>query len=97
MPSDPTPLTRAEFEEFLHFFTHELRNQLNAIALEAADLAEQTNGQADGLRLQANVRDCAAFLKQTREILVPDDPAEPRPGLAAAMERLRAAASAGKK
>ncbi len=89
-PTDPVPLTRAEFEEFLQFFTHELRNRLNSIGLEAADLSEQMGESSDALRLQAQVRACAAFLKQTRDLLSPDDPAEERLSLAAAMARLRA-------
>ena len=82
-------LSRADFEEFLHVFTHELRNRLNAIGLEAADLAEQAGEGVDALRLQAQVRECAAFLKNARELLAPEDPAIERPSLPAAIARLR--------
>jgi signal transduction histidine kinase len=86
----PTDLSRAEFEEFLHFFTHEVRNRLNAIGLEAADLAEQMDDSSKALRLQSQVRECAAFLKAAREILSPDDPEADRATLTAAIARLRA-------
>jgi signal transduction histidine kinase len=89
-PTDAAPLSRAEFEEFLHFFTHEVRNRLNAIGLEAADLAEQMDDSSKALRLQSQVRECAAFLKAAREILSPDDPEADRATLTAAIARLRA-------
>jgi signal transduction histidine kinase len=92
MPMDPTPLSRPEFEEFLLAFAHELRNRLNAIGLEAADLAEQVGGAADATRLQSQVRECAAFLRTTREMLIPDDPAAERlslPDVVAQMQKKR--------
>ena len=67
------PLTREEFDDFLHVFTHEIRNRLNAVGLEATDLAEQLEGMADFTRLQARVRDCSAFLKTVRDLLVPEE------------------------
>ncbi len=85
----PTDLPRAEFEEFLHFFTHEVRNRLNAIGLEAADLAEQMDDSSKALRLQIQVRECAAFLKTARELLSPDDPEAEHLTLPAAIARLR--------
>ncbi len=38
--SAPGPVPREEFEHFLVALTHEIRNRLNGIALEAADIAE---------------------------------------------------------
>jgi signal transduction histidine kinase len=82
-------LTRAEFDEFLQLFTHELRNRLNGIALEAADLAEQVEDAADASRLQGRVRECAELLRTVREMLTPEDP-EARPlSVAEAMVKLR--------
>jgi signal transduction histidine kinase len=73
-PSPPGDLTREEFEAFLRAFTHELRNRLNGIGLEAADLAEQAGAGADASRLQRQVRECSAFLKEVREMLAPESP-----------------------
>jgi signal transduction histidine kinase len=76
-PSEPSPeptaIPREEFEIFLNALTHEIRNRLNSIALEAADLAEQAGPPADAARLQEHVQDCSAFLKKVRETLAPDD------------------------
>ena len=69
----PTGVPRAEFEHFLNALTHEIRNRLNSIALEAADLAEQAGPPADATRLQQHVQDCSAFLKKVRETLASDD------------------------
>ncbi|HEV3270791.1 MAG TPA: hypothetical protein VGZ93_01285 [Candidatus Methylacidiphilales bacterium] len=69
--SDQIP--REEFERFLNALTHEIRNRLNSIALEAADLAEQAGPPADATRLQEHVQDCSAFLKKVRETWAPDD------------------------
>jgi signal transduction histidine kinase len=88
-PTDTAPLSREEFEEFLHFFTHEVRNRLNAIGLEAADLAEQMDDSSKALRLQTQVRECATFLKAARDLLSPDDPEAEHLTLTAAMARLR--------
>jgi len=66
-PSDH--LSREEFENFLQIFTHEIRNRLNGIALEAADLAEQAGPQANSHRLQQQVQECSAFLKAVREMV----------------------------
>ncbi len=88
-PTDAPPLSREEFEEFLHFLTHEVRNRLNAIGLEAADLAEQMDDSSKALRLQTQVRECAAFLKIARDLLSPDDPDAEHLSLNAAMARLR--------
>jgi len=70
---DPNDLPREEFESFLNALTHEIRNRLSSIALEAADLAEQAGPPADATRLQQHVQDCSAFLKKVREALAPDD------------------------
>src|ERR1700729_487857 len=72
-PQDPNQLPREEFEHFLNALTHEIRNRLNSIALEAADLAEQAGPPADATRLQEHVQDCSAFLKKVREKWAPDD------------------------
>ena len=61
-------ISREEFEQFLQALTHEIRNRLSGIALEAADLAEQAGAQADASRLQKQVQECAAFLKKVREL-----------------------------
>ena len=87
------PVPREEFEKFLLVFTHEIRNRLNGIALEAADLAEQarlTAGPpADAARLQQQVQECSAFLKKVRETLAPDDPQAERTALADFVKKLR--------
>jgi signal transduction histidine kinase len=76
--SSPTPSTglapvsREEFEQFLQALTHEIRNRLSGISLEAADLAEQGGPEIDGSRLQQQVQDCSAFLRKVRETLTPD-------------------------
>jgi len=67
----PAPVPRAEFEQFINALTHEIRNRLNSIALEAADLAEQAGPPADATRLQQHVQDC--YLKTIRETLAPDE------------------------
>ncbi|MCE0498598.1 MAG: hypothetical protein LV481_11690 [Methylacidiphilales bacterium] len=73
-PNAPDDLTREEFEEFLRVYTHEIRNRLNSIALEAADLAEQAGSGADPSRLQSQIQDCSAFLKAVRDMLASDSP-----------------------
>ncbi|MCE0524107.1 MAG: hypothetical protein LV480_14470 [Methylacidiphilales bacterium] len=72
-PQDPNLLPREEFEHFLNALTHEIRNRLNSIALEAADLAEQAGPPADATRLQQHVQDCSAFLKKVRETWASSD------------------------
>src|SRR5471032_1218807 len=69
----PSAVPREEFEQFINALTHEIRNRLNSIALEAADLAEQAGPPADATRLQQHVQDCSAYLKKVRETLAPDD------------------------
>jgi len=88
-PRDPEHLTRAELDEFLHLFTHEIRNRLNGISLESADLAEQVGDAADATRLQQSVRDCAAYLKSVRALLTPDDADAPPLSVAEILARLR--------
>ena len=70
---EPTAVPREEFEAFLNALTHDIRNKLNSIALEAADLAEQAGPPADGARLQQYVQECSAYLKTIRETLAPDE------------------------
>jgi hypothetical protein len=88
-PENVAPVPREEFEQFLHLFTHEIRNHLNGIALEAADLAEQVGPEADASRLQQQVRDCSAFLKKVRDALAPDDPEAEKPAPADFVKKLR--------
>jgi len=71
---DTLVIPREEFERFLVALTHDIRNKLNGIALEAADLSEQADGQIDATRLQQYVQDCSGFLKRIRESLAPEDP-----------------------
>jgi signal transduction histidine kinase len=90
MADDETvAVPREEFELFLGALTHEIRNRLNSIALEAADLAEQAGPPADAMRLQQYVQDCSAFLKKVRETLAPDDPHAEKMALAEFVKRLR--------
>jgi signal transduction histidine kinase len=86
---DPNAVPREEFERFLSALTHEIRNRLNSIALEAADLAEQAGPPADAMRLQQYVQDCSAFLKKVRETLAPDDPNADKMALGEFVKRLR--------
>jgi signal transduction histidine kinase len=69
----PSAVPREEFESFILALTHEIRNRLNSIALEAADLAEQAGPPADATRLQQYVQDCSQYLKTIRETLAPDE------------------------
>jgi len=69
----PSAVPREEFEAFINALTHDIRNRLNSIALEAADLAEQAGPPADATRLQQRVQECSAYLKKVRETLAPDD------------------------
>jgi signal transduction histidine kinase len=86
---DPNQLPREEFEHFLNALTHEIRNRLSGIALEAADLAEQAGPPADATRLQQHVQDCSAFLKKVREALAPDDSHAKKVKLADFVKELR--------
>jgi len=85
----PTGVPREEFESFLTALTHEIRNRLNSIALEAADLAEQAGPSADATRLQQRVQDCSAFLKKMRETLAPDDSRAAKVALSTFVKELR--------
>jgi signal transduction histidine kinase len=69
----PSAVPREEFEKFITALTHEIRNKLNTIALEAADLAEMAGPPADASRLQQQVQECSAYLKKIRETLAPED------------------------
>ena len=86
-------IPREEFELFLHAFTHEIRNRLNGIALEATDLAEQAHltagGQADASRLQRQVQECSALLKTVRDLLAPDDSRANKMALADLLKKLK--------
>jgi signal transduction histidine kinase len=88
-PQGPNQLPREEFEHFLNALTHEIRNRLNSIALEAADLAEQAGPPADATRLQEHVQDCSAFLKKVRETCAPDDAHAPKVALSDFVKKLR--------
>ena len=70
---NPAAVPREEFEQFVNALTHEIRNRLSSIALEAADLAELAGPPADATRLQQHVQDCSAYLKKIRDTLAPDD------------------------
>jgi signal transduction histidine kinase len=83
-------VSREEFEEFLNIFTHEIRNRLNIVSLEASDLAEQLEGQVDIARLQGRVRDCSEFLKLIRDQLVPENPGADKVSLSEMIAKLRA-------
>jgi len=67
--TDMPIVSQQELDQFLHALTHEIRNRLSGIALEAADLAEQAGTQVDASRLQQQVQDCSAFLKKVRELV----------------------------
>ncbi len=69
----PSAVPRDEFERFIVALTHDMRNRLNLIALEAADLAEVAGPPADASRLQQHVQDCSAYLKKIRETLAPEE------------------------
>jgi len=85
----PSAVPREEFEQFINTLTHEIRNRLNSIALEAADLAEQAGPPADATRLQQHVQDCSAYLKKVRETLAPDDSHTETVALTAFVKKLR--------
>ena len=85
----PTPVPREEFEQFLNALTHEIRNRLNTIALEAADLAELAGPPADATRLQQRVQDCSAYLRKVRQTLAPDDSHTSTVALAEFVKKLR--------
>jgi hypothetical protein len=87
--NDATPVSREEFEQFLQALTHEIRNRLSGIALEAADLAEQGGGQVDASRLQQQVQDCSAFLKKVRELVAPDGAESGKTALADVVKKLK--------
>jgi hypothetical protein len=86
---DPQVIPREEFERFLIALTHDIRNKLNSIALEAADLSEQAEGQVDASRLQQYVQECSGFLKRIRESLAPEDPRAEKLALPAFVQHLR--------
>jgi signal transduction histidine kinase len=88
-PSAPNDLTREEFETFLRAFTHEIRNRLNGITLEAADLAEQAGPGVDASRLQRQVQECSAFLKTVREMLASDSLQKEKVALAEVVKKWR--------
>jgi signal transduction histidine kinase len=66
------PISPEELELFVQALTHEIRNRLSGISLEAADLAEQAGNQVDAHRLQQQVQECSAFLKKVREMISAD-------------------------
>jgi signal transduction histidine kinase len=85
----PSAVPREEFEDFIHALTHEIRNKLNSIALEAADLAEQAAPAADASRLQQLVQDCSTYLKKIRDTLAPDESHTDTVALREFVKRLR--------
>jgi signal transduction histidine kinase len=89
IPKPADALSRDEFELFLQAYTHEIRNRLNSIALEAVDLAEQAGPQADATRLQRQIQECSAFLKEVREMLAPDSPQKNKITLAEIAKKIR--------
>jgi signal transduction histidine kinase len=88
-PSVSDDISREEFETFLRAFTHEIRNRLNSISLEAADLAEQVGSDADASRLQGQIQDCSAFLKAVRDLLASDSPQKGKVSPAEAIKKWR--------
>jgi len=88
-PNRTDDFSREEFAQFLRAYTHEIRNRLNSIALEAADLAEQAGPQADASRLQQQIQQCSAFLKEIREMLAPDVPKKEKIALSDVIKKLR--------
>ena len=88
-PKNPAPISREEFEHFLQALTHEIRNRLSGIALEAADLTEQAGAQVDANRLQQQVQDCSAFLKKVRELATPEEADAEQVSLAEVVKRLK--------
>jgi signal transduction histidine kinase len=93
-PADATaagtdPIPREDFEEFVVALTHEIRNRLNSIGLEAADLAEMAGPPADASRLQEHVQSCSGLLKKLREMLAPDGADAQRMSLPQFVQKLR--------
>ncbi len=88
-PGDVTAVTRDELELFLQALTHEIRNRLSGISLEAADLAEQAGSQADTSRLQQQIQDCSALLKKVRELVALDDAGAVKVPLADVTKKLK--------
>jgi signal transduction histidine kinase len=91
-PGSPKPaaVPREEFEQFVNALTHEIRNRLNSIALEAADLAELAGPPTDATRLQQYVQDCSAYLKKIRDTLAPEDSHTTTVTLSEFVKKLRA-------
>jgi gamma-glutamylcysteine synthetase len=85
----PSAVPREDFEKFIIALSHEIRNKLNTIALEAADLAEMAGPPADASRLQQQVQECSAYLKKIRETLAPDDSHTDTVALSDFVKRLR--------
>ena len=69
----PSPVPRVVFEAFIETVTHEVRNYLNNISLEATLLREQSEPKLDIAKLQGYVQGCAAYLKNVRDSLAPED------------------------
>ena len=88
-PDDSNSIPRPEFDLFLQQLVHEVRNYLNMIALDATDLVEQTGRDVDGAKLQGHVRNCAAFLKEVRAVVSPEDAASPRPHLVESLQQIK--------
>jgi len=88
-PDDPGSISRPEFDQFLRDFVHEIRNHLNLIGLDAADLAEQAGPGLDGAKLQGHVRNCSAYLKEVRAAVSPEDATQPRPPLVETLQQIK--------
>ena len=82
-------VSREEFDEFLNLFSHELRNRLNVLSLETADLAEQWEGTVDLSPLQERIRECTALLREVRALRLPGEEETSGNSLAEMIERLR--------
>jgi hypothetical protein len=65
---------RIEIEAWLHDFVHELRNHLNNISLEAANLADVAGNPPEAVQLQMKIQICGAYLKLIRDGIAPDQP-----------------------
>jgi signal transduction histidine kinase len=76
-------------ELFLSTLTHEIRNRLSGISLEAADLAEQAGPDVDASRLQQQIQDCSALLKKVREAVALDDAGAVKVPLAEVTKKLK--------
>jgi signal transduction histidine kinase len=87
---DSIPLPAEELDRFLLALIHELRNRLNLISLEAANLAEEAEGKADATRLQQHIADYSAFLKKLHRQASHEDAPQTPPTLAELTRQIKA-------